>query len=527
MPQKIRKVKVVEMIKTVIEKNSYLDSIFLMNAGKELKKVDGVNEAILVMGSEMNKSVLEEIGQLTPEAAAATPNDLIISLDMADGTMVNDVLSRFEELMASQDAEKEKDAEYIYPTMESALETFTDANLALISVPGEFAASVADRALDKGLHAFIFSDNVPLSEEVALKKKAREKGLLVMGPGCGAGLINQSALGLMSMVGEGPIGIVGASGSGIQEIAILIDHLGYGVSQAIGTGGRDLSPEVGGITMLQGLQYLVEDPQTRVIILVSKPPEKETAEKLFKLSRNCGKPVVINFLGGDREQIEGAGAIYAATLEDAAIKALKLLGDSPTVDKFVEEGGTPLLKLAEDERKKLKLERKHLCGLFCGGTHSEEAVLILQEKVKPIYSNLSIGRSKALQDIEGNGGHRIIDLGAEEYTRGKPHPVIDPSLLNEWLWREGSDPRTAVLLFDLILGYGAHADPVEAIAQTLSALKKEARGTGGHISIISSLCGSSKDPQDYFKLKERLENIGVIVLPSNARAAILAGMIIS
>ena len=174
--------------------------------------------------------------------------------------------------------------------MELALTSLTDANLALISVPGEFAASVAERALDKGLHTFIFSDNVPLAEEVELKKKAQKKGLMVMGPGCGAGLINQVALGLMSMVGEGPIGIVGASGSGLQEIAILIDHLGSGISQAIGTGGRDPSAEVGGITMLQGLKYLAEDQQTKVIVLVSKPPAEETAEKIFKVCKAAGNP---------------------------------------------------------------------------------------------------------------------------------------------------------------------------------------------------------------------------------------------
>jgi len=515
------------VIKTIIKQNSYLDSIFLMNAGKELKKVGGVNEAILVMGSEMNKTVLEELGQLTPEAAAAAPNDLIISLDMADESRVDAVLQRFEELTASQTAESRKDGAFVYPTMELALTSLTDANLALISVPGEFAASVAERALDKGLHTFIFSDNVPLAEEVELKKKAQKKGLMVMGPGCGAGLINQVALGLMSMVGEGPIGIVGASGSGLQEIAILIDHLGSGISQAIGTGGRDPSAEVGGITMLQGLKCLAEDQQTKVIVLVSKPPAGETAEKIFKVCKAAGKPVVINFLGGDRKQIENAGAIYAATLEEAAVKALQLLGDSPALDKFIEEGSAPLLKLADEEKKKLKSgEQQDLRGLFCGGTHSEEAVLILQEMTGPIYSNLEIGSCKQL-DSSYNSGHKIIDLGAEEFTRGKPHPVIDPSLLNEWLWREGTDPRTAVLLFDIILGYGAHPDPVDVIAPTLSALKEKAQEGGSSLSIIASLCGSTKDPQNYFELKKRLEKIGVLVFSSNARAAFLAGKIIS
>lgn len=515
------------MIKTIIKKNSYLDSIFLMNASRELQQIQGVKQAILVMGSEMNKTVLEEIGQLTAEAEAAAPNDLIISLEMDVPGQVSQVLHRFKELILHQ-SETRRDGDFLYPTMEKALSQVTGANLAVISVPGEFAAREVRRVLERGLHAFIFSDNVPLSDEVELKKEAQGKGLLVMGPGCGAALINQVALGLMSAIKKGPIGIVGASGSGLQEIAVLIDHLGSGVSQAIGTGGRDLSAEVGGITMLQGFKYLEEDEHTRVIVLVSKQPSPETAKKIFAVCGECCKPVVINFLGGDREQIESSGALYASTLEEAAVKSVQLLsGGGLAVGNFVDKYRSQLSTLACEEKQKLGPGRKYLRGLFCGGTHSEEAILVLQDIVKPIYANLSLGGCRRLENLHNSTGHTIIDMGAEEFTRGKPHPVIDPSILNERLCQEGADPETAVLLFDLILGYGAHPDPVSAIAGTLSSLREKAGEEGNRPSMVASLCGSAGDPQGYFEQKRELEKLGVIVLPSNAQAATLAGLIIS
>ena len=289
----------------------------------------------------------------------------------------------------SRKAEKGK-RNLSYPNFEMALESEPEANLVLISIPGEFAAREAKKAIMKGLHVFIFSDNVPLSEEVKLKKLAQQKEVLVMGPGCGTAVINNISLGLMSEVEPGPIGIVGASGSGIQEIAVIIDKQGLGISQAIGTGGRDLSEAVGGITMIQGIKALEEDEKTKIIVLVSKPPAPETMKKVLGVVSKCKKPVVINFLGGNTETITETGAISASTLEEAALKAVSLTRGEPLSEDFYESLKKEFAVFAEMEKKRLAPQQKYLRGLFCGGTHCEEAVLILKNYLKELYANVPL-----------------------------------------------------------------------------------------------------------------------------------------
>src|SRR5580704_9603583 len=96
----------------------------------------------------------------------------------------------------------------------------------------------------------IFSDNVPIAEEASLKHEARERGLMVMGPDCGTAIIGGVPLAFANAVPRGDIGIIGASGTGIQEVSTLIARAGRGVRHAIGTGGRDMHAEVGGLTTL-------------------------------------------------------------------------------------------------------------------------------------------------------------------------------------------------------------------------------------------------------------------------------------
>lgn len=515
------------MLKTIIKKSSYFDSIFLMNAGREVQKINGVNDVTFIMGTEMNKSVLEENGALTPEAAQANANDLIISLELEDENLVDEVLACLKELTTKKTTnQSESEAEYI--SFEKALEDFAEANLAFISVAGEFAAQEAKKALENGMHTFIFSDNVPIAEEVELKTIAQEKGLLVMGPGCGTSIINNISLGMMSKVREGNIGLVGASGSGIHEISVLVDRHGLGISQAIGTGGRDLSEEVGGVTMIQGINYLMHDEKTKVIVLVSKPPAPSTANKIFNLIKQSSKPVVICFLGGDEQQIKAAGAYYAFTLEEAAMMAIKLVSNEKIeAADFVNNCKTQLSPLAEAEKNKLHPQQKYLRGLFCGGTHSEETILILQDMITDLHANVSIGRCKMLEDVHQSLKNSLIDMGGEEFTKGKPHPVIDPSILKDRLWKEASDPEVAVIMLDILLGYGAHPDPVATLEDTLVNIRQRSKEKGQYLSIVTSVCGSTKDPQDFEKQKRKLEELGVIVLPSNAQASIVSGLIIS
>jgi FdrA protein len=515
------------VIKTIIRENNYLDSIFLMNAARDIMKIKGVKDAVLVMGTGMNKTVLEEVGALTSEAIAASPNDLIISLDLEDENAVKDAVACLEGLIAHKD-KNQNDEESVYVSHNTAVDAVPEANLAFISVPGEFAAQEAKDALTLGLNAFIFSDNVPLAEEVELKKMAQGKGLFVMGPGCGSSVINQISIGMMTAVGNGHIGIVGASGSGIHEIAALIDRQGLGVSQAIGTGGRDLSKEVGGITMIQGINFLENDPNTKVIVLVSKPPASATAEKIFSLVKKSTKPVVIFFLGGDQQQIKEAGAYGALTLEDAAIKAVGLArNEGVPAQDFIKDRKKHLAPLAAKEKSRLSPNQKYVRGLFCGGTHSEEAILLLQDMIQGLHANVSFGKCQKITNPHVSIKNTLIDMGDEEFTKGKPHPVIDPSILKDRLWKEGNDPHVAVILFDILLGYGAHRDPVGMLEGTLSALRQRAKEEGRYVSIVASICGSTKDPQGFDEQKAKLENLGVIVLPSNAQAAILSGLILS
>ncbi|MCE5283437.1 MAG: acyl-CoA synthetase FdrA [Deltaproteobacteria bacterium] len=515
------------MIRTAVKRNSYLDSIFLMNAAKEIMKIKGVKDAILLMGTDMNKTVLKEVGGLTPEAMAAAPNDLILSLDLEDGNIAKDVLAFLESLIAGKEKNQHEE-ETVFPSLNKAIDASPDANLVFISVPGEFAAQEAKTALNRGLNAFIFSDNVPIEDEVELKKMALEKGLLVMGPGCGTSVINHVSIGMMSTINEGSIGIVGASGSGIHQIATLIDRQGLGISQAIGTGGRDLSKEVDGITMIQGIHFLEKDQNTKVIVLVSKPPAPAPAEKIFDLVRKSAKPVVIFFLGGDQQQIKAVGAHGALTLEEAAMKAIKLANNEAIPpENFIEACKTRLAPLAAEEKGKLFPGQRYLRGLFCGGTHSEEAILLLQDMIGSLYANVSFGNCRKVANPHSSIKNTLIDMGDEEFTKGKPHPVIDPSILKDRLWKEGSDPEVAVILFDLLLGYGAHRDPVGTIEETLAAIRRKAHEEGRHVSIVASICGSTRDPQGFEEQKTRLEALGVKVLPSTAQAAILSGLIIS
>ncbi|MGI6777062.1 MAG: acyl-CoA synthetase FdrA [Acetivibrionales bacterium] len=515
------------MIKTVVRANNYMDSIFLMNASKEVMQVKGVKDAVLIMGTEMNKTVLADFGGLTDEAKSAGTNDLIISLDIEDESLVNEVISCLDRILNKKEKHIEKQ-EFSYQSFKKALSAMPEANLAVISVPGEYAAQEAMTALEHNMNVFIFSDNVPLEDEIELKRVGREKGLLVMGPGCGTSVINNISIGLMSKVRRGSIGIVGASGSGIHEIAVLVHRYGFGISQAIGTGGRDLSREIGGSTMLQGIEYLEQDKNTKVIVLVSKPPHPETTKKIIEKIKHCNKPVVVFFLGGDPQQVTDAGAFSAATLEEAAKIAVDLVqGKGIENTDYVCYCKNELAEFAAKEKAKLKPEQKYMRGLFCGGTHSEEAVLLLQDFVPDLHSNLRFGKVNILADSYVSMGNSLVDMGSEEFTKGKPHPVMDPSILKDRLMMEGSDPEVAVILFDLLFGHGVHKDPVGTIEETLAAIRDKAKAEGRYISMVASLCGTDLDPQDVNSQRKRLEALGVNILPSNCKAAILSGLIVS
>ena len=391
------------------------------------------------------------------------------------------------------------------------------ANLALISTPGDYAAAEAMKALHLGLNVMLFSNNVALEDEIALKRYAGAHGLMVMGPDCGTAILGGIPLGFANVVRRGDIGLVSASGTGLQQVTCLIDQLGHGVSQAIGTGGRDLRTEVGGLTMHQGLDALAGHAGTRVIVLISKPPAPEVAVHVLESARKAGKPVVVNFLGADPKVLAASNLHAAKTLEDAAVTAVALAaGRQPDDVGFA--------ALSVDVPRPGPAQR-YVRGLYSGGTFCSEAALLLSEHVAPVYSNTPIGGAEPLADVWHSRAHTLIDLGDDVFTRGRPHPMIDHRLRNERIAIEARDPQTAVLLLDVVLGYGSHPDPAAAMAPAVAAAIAQAAEAGRRLAVIGFVCGTEADPQDLKRQQATLTEAGMILTTTNAQAVRLAARI--
>jgi len=509
-------------VKYLIRENAYYDSVTLMIITREAKKIEGVNEVIVGMGTELNKELAGNLNLLTPELGKITPNDFFISLDSVDNNIAKKTFALVDELLSKKKVESE---DYQPSTFESALKYMPDANLVLISLPGKYAAREVKKALLNDKHVMLFSNNVTLEEEVKLKKLAKQRGLLMMGPDCGTAIINHVALAFANVIRKGPIGIVGASGTGIQEVTVMIDKLGSGISQAIGTGGRDLKAEVGGIMMIEGIKALQYEPLTEVIVLISKPPDKEVARKVLSILKEGEKPSVVCFIGGDPEMIKEYGSIPGLSLEDTAHKAVAITKGMP-IEDFTGFTVTDIDKIIQEEAKKLNEEQRYIRGLYTGGTLCDEAMIILSALVGDIYSNIPLKPEGKLSDINRSYKHTFIDLGDDEFTRGKPHPMIDPYVRQERILSEAKDREVAIILMDFVLGFGSHPDPVGEMIPYIQKAGKIATKDGRHICMISSVCGTEEDPQNLFEQEKKLKEEGVIVMPSNAQAVILAAEIV-
>ena len=439
-----------------VRKGFYADSVALMRVAREISK-DGI-EASLMIGTPSNKALLKDSGLLAKEGESARPDDLIIAVKGRDAEAA---LALAEKLLTSKPASG--NSKESFSTLNAAIASLENANLALISVPGAFAAAEARRALERGLHVMMFSDNVPVEDEVRLKDLALSKGLLLMGPDCGTALIAGAPLAFANAVPRGDVGIVSASGTGLQEVSTLLARQGKGVSHGIGVGGRDLSEKVGGRMTLAALEALEADPATKRIIVISKPPAPSVAKKVLQKVKGLRKPVVLCLLGSRDKNIK-------KTLEEAA-------GFKP--------------KSAATTKK----AKGRIIGLFCGGTLCAEAEIVLADAGVP---------AKARQ---------LVDLGDDEYTQGRPHPMIEPELRNAHVVRALKDPKVGVLLLDMVIGYGAHADPAGLVAPLVKKTKK---------LVIASVTGTEQDPQVYSRQVRVLEDAGVVVAESNAQAARIA-----
>ncbi len=499
-----------------------------MRISQQLGSLDGVQQTSVIMATDANKELLRDAGTFTDEVARAGPNDLAIVVDAVSPERAEEAISKAMEMMAEAVKERAEEAEAVYKTLDSAAGASPDSNLVLISVPGAFAAREAERALELGKHVMIFSDGVSVEDEIRLKRLGKEKGMLVMGPDCGTAIINGIGLGFANVVKRGPVGVVAASGTGAQEVASLISA-GPGISHVIGTGGRDLSDEVGGITMLMGLRALAADPETETIVLISKPPSPEVAKRVLKAASEVGKPTVVNFLGGDPKIIEEAGLTPAITLEDAAAKVIALQrGGKPRSVTFSADSDE-IKKTAEREYGKIQPHQRYIRGIYSGGTFCSEAMLIARDLVGDVYSNVPLKPELKLEDSNTSKEHTFVDMGEDEFTVeiGKPHPMIYHELRQKRILQEASDPETAVLLLDAVLGYGAHEDPAGALAPTLREAKKIAGKEERYLPVIASVCGTLQDPQNLTAQEKKLKDAGVVLMPSNAQAARMAALIVT
>jgi succinyl-CoA synthetase alpha subunit len=475
-------------ISALVRRNAYVDSVTLLQVSADVLSLPGVVDAALVMATELNRQILSDSGLLVAEADTAGPNDLVVAVSAADEAAAASALAHAERLLSSRRGAPEQSTATRPRSVRAAHRTDPDARLALISVPGAFAAGEARQALADGLHVFLFSDNVSLADEVDLKQRAHESGLLLMGPDCGTAILNGTGFGFANVVRRGRIGLIGASGTGLQEVACLLHAAGEGISHAIGTGSRDLWAPVGGITTLRAIDLLRDDAATDTLVLVSKPSDPSVAQRVLRAAADTRKRVVACFLGVDVQPLQGVEV--ARNLHEAA-----RLAASPEAT-WPEPVRVPPLVPGAGQRQ--------VRGLFCGGTLCQEALAAMAEP----------------------GTHQFVDFGDDQYTRGRAHPMIDPTLRNHAIVEAGADPRVGVVLLDVILGLGSHADPAGAALPAIREAQARAAADGRQMAVIAHVVGTDLDPQNLARQEATLRSAGVHVLGSNHDAAAAASLLL-
>lgn len=487
-------------IQSEIRKGTYYDSVVLMQLQRALLGLPGVADAGVVMATPANRELLEQSGLLVASAQTANPDDLLIVVKAESEVAAQDALSQVDALLAKRRSATA--TEFRPRSIEAAAKLLPEAQWALVSVPGRYAAGVAREALSLGKHVFLYSDNVALADEIELKRLAQTQGLLVMGPDCGTAIINGVGLGFANHVRHGSIGLVGASGTGLQTVTSRIHQLGAGVSHAIGTGGRDLKADVGALTAHQALDVLARDADTKVIVLISKPPAPEVATRLLNAAQACGKPVVVNFIGYPPPARTLGNLHFSTSLSESAEIANQLL-----VRGHLEEAQRPA-----------PLTGKYLRGLFSGGTLAYEAMLVLQATLFPLYSNSPITNSQILQDPLHSLAHSIVDMGGDEFTVGRLHPMMDNDLRVRRIKQEAADPDVGLILLDVVLGESAHLNPASELAPAVAEAKRDG------LEFVAMVVGTEADPQNMAMQAEQMQAAGCTVFtnPSEALAHVSA-----
>jgi FdrA protein len=507
------------MIRRVVSmRGTYRDSITLLKISQGVESVPGVHQAAVVMATPLNKRVLSEIGFAGPEVVGAKTDDLIIAVEAESEGSLKDAMVETNRLLTT--SESESAAKSASSSLQEALTKLPDSNFAVISVPGAYAKHETMVALEAGLNAFVFSSNVSREDERELKEVAAKKNLLVMGPDCGTAIINHVVLGFGNDVRPGPIGLVSASGTGLQEVSCIIHRNGLGISQAIGTGGGDMSDAVGGLTTRQALELLDADEETKTIVVISKPPGPKTMKAVLAAVRKSGKPVVMNFLGAEETPLSLGKHRWARTLGEAANVACALAGK-----QAASIGPTDQSKLAFKEASMLSKTQRYVRGLYAGGTLCYEAQVVLIPLLGPVSSNAPLHKTYRTDGAAKSRGHTCIDLGAEEFVVGRAHPMMDFTIRKMRVYQEAKDPQTAVLLLDVELGLGSNADPAGELVPAISEAKALAAKTGRYLSVVASVVGTEGDFQNLRAQTQKLLDAGVVVATCNSEAAELAALI--
>jgi succinyl-CoA synthetase alpha subunit len=503
----------------------YKDSVSLMTVSAKVSAVPGIDAASVVMASATNVENLNRAGLGDFEVR---PNDLVVAVSGTDEACAEALQNADELLLAKTTGGGEETIGALQPLTSIQMAVARDPahNFALISVPGDYAAAEALKALRLGMDVMLFSDNVPPEQELKLKTYARDHDLMVMGPDCGTAIVNGVPLGFANVIRRGPIGVVGASGTGTQEVTVKIHQLGSGISQTLGTGSHDLSDLIGGISMLHGFAALDADPDTKVIVLVSKPPAPQVVKKVLAAAEASAKPVVVIFLGADPSSITRKGVYGAGHLAQAAEMAVALAkGDRPIAAPIALSNETR--RTLGDLSRAMAPSQRYVRGIYSGGTFCFESQLIHAAAGIRAFSNGPTVGNTRMEDSRRSQDNTIVDMGADEFCQGHPHPMIDPSQRDARIRDEVDDLKTAVVIFDVVLGYGSAENPTAGLPGVVGPARSKAKAAGRTVAFIGYVCGTDQDPQNRSKVVAGLKSAGVLVASSNAEAATWSATIIS
>ena len=519
----IEKLFDISMIVNIIKKNFFRDSVQMMQFSQQLKDEQGVIDAAIVMSTDLNKNTLKNMNLLTEDGISATENDTLISINCQDENSLSNAIQKAEQLLTSSSAKAKNE----FTSLASALNAFSDANIASLSIPGQFVKEMATELINKQLNLFVFSDHVPLEDEIYLKNLALENNVLFMGPEAGTSILNGTVFGFGNKVRKGSVGIIGASGTGIQESSTMIDLFGEGISHGIGVGGRDLQNDIGGMMTMKTMEIFENDPNTKAILLVSKPVDNDIRNKIINKINNFSKKNYVLCLIGDNEnRVDTAKIKFSKSIQISVLKILKSLDDNvyKKTKDVVKNQINDSIKLAESLSKDLNEGQKFVRGFFAGGTLCYESKIILEQMIGKIYSNLSSDDEYSIKGNLSSKENTLIDFGEEEFTSARPHPIIDPLLRRNRILEDADDPNVGVIIIDIICGINAAKNTMAFHAETIKKAIEIAREQGRKLSVFTYICGTENDvSKNELKL---LADSGAKLFTSNALMSFAAALVV-